>query len=255
MGKPMKALLLRVGIDTGSGRARGPIFWDGSFEYIPIPEGRETREQRTYAQLLGRKGEPLSTYLPKRLAALVPHIDPEFETFTYSDPTKVKRLHLMQLQDGDLLVFYAGLRPSDYEDAARLFLIGSFDVETVVSFTKDTPRRNAWLRPLRTNAHMKRVESDEDLVIVKGRSELSRLGPCLPDVWVVCQAGCGHLQKASFFPPMWFDPGEHTLHLFERNTVREVQRRAPFGESTIEHHCRDPFGKARREQHRDRAAL
>jgi hypothetical protein len=34
----MKALLLRVGIDKGSGGIYGPIFDDGSFEFVPIPE-------------------------------------------------------------------------------------------------------------------------------------------------------------------------------------------------------------------------
>lgn len=34
----MKAMLLRVGIDTGYGGTLGPIFEDGSFEFVPIPE-------------------------------------------------------------------------------------------------------------------------------------------------------------------------------------------------------------------------
>ena len=33
-----KALLLRVGINRGTGSALAPIFADGSFEDIPIPE-------------------------------------------------------------------------------------------------------------------------------------------------------------------------------------------------------------------------
>lgn len=42
----MKALLLRVGIDKGYGGCLAPIFRDGSFEYIPIPERRATSESR-----------------------------------------------------------------------------------------------------------------------------------------------------------------------------------------------------------------
>ena len=34
----MQVVLLRVGIDTGSGSALGPLFKDGSFEYVPIPD-------------------------------------------------------------------------------------------------------------------------------------------------------------------------------------------------------------------------
>ena len=33
-----KAVLLRVGIDSGSGGIQGPLFNDGSFEYICIPD-------------------------------------------------------------------------------------------------------------------------------------------------------------------------------------------------------------------------
>lgn len=34
----MKVALLRVGIDSGSGGIDGPVFSDGSFEYLPIPD-------------------------------------------------------------------------------------------------------------------------------------------------------------------------------------------------------------------------
>lgn len=62
----MKAMLLRVGIDKGAGGALGPIFEDGSFEYVPIPEDDpESIEDRTYKNTIGRAGKPLSTYLPK----------------------------------------------------------------------------------------------------------------------------------------------------------------------------------------------
>ena len=35
----MKVALLRIGIDTGSGGMHGPLFRDGTFDYIPIPDG------------------------------------------------------------------------------------------------------------------------------------------------------------------------------------------------------------------------
>lgn len=34
----MKVALLRVGIDSGSGGMDGPLFADGTFEYLPIPD-------------------------------------------------------------------------------------------------------------------------------------------------------------------------------------------------------------------------
>ena len=62
----MNAMLLRVGIDKGTDGTLGPIFEDGSFEYIPISEGdSKSKEERTYENTLGRSGRPLTTYLPK----------------------------------------------------------------------------------------------------------------------------------------------------------------------------------------------
>lgn len=94
----MKAMLLRVGIDTGSGGGTlGPIFKDGSFEYIPIPEGYLSEEDKTYGNTIGRKGFPLSTYVSKILKDVGMHFDPEFKTYTYGDPTS-KRSSLLRLQ-------------------------------------------------------------------------------------------------------------------------------------------------------------
>ena len=58
----MKALLLRVGADTGEkgGGFRAPIFNDGSFKYIPIPEEEPSSERRTYGKLF-------SNYVPIEL--------------------------------------------------------------------------------------------------------------------------------------------------------------------------------------------
>lgn len=61
------------------------------------------------------------------------HHDPEFETFTYGDPTTPKR-SLRNLQPGDLLVFYCGLQKWDAEDGwnrdqrPALYLAGYFEV-------------------------------------------------------------------------------------------------------------------------------
>ena len=61
----MKVAMLRIGIDTGSGGIHGPLFRDGSFEYIPIPDGRRD-DERTYGNTAGRKGTKLVEYFPER---------------------------------------------------------------------------------------------------------------------------------------------------------------------------------------------
>lgn len=61
------------------------------------------------------------------------HVDPEFETFTYGDPTAPKR-SLRELKSGDFLVFYCGLQEWDADDGwnpehrPALYLAGYFEV-------------------------------------------------------------------------------------------------------------------------------
>lgn len=171
----MKALLLRVGIDTGCGGVLAPIFENGSFEYIPIPESRETEEKRTYADLPARNSNLFSEFLPSKLRHVVPHMDPEFSTFTYGDPTRNKRLQLLKLASGDLLIFYAGLEPIDKRDKARLFLIGHFAVKKVHDFKLRKNEKKNVPAEIKENAHAKRVDVNEDAVIVEGDKERSEL--------------------------------------------------------------------------------
>jgi hypothetical protein len=126
----MNVVLLRVGIDSGSGGMQGPLFADGSFELIPIPDTKGYG--LTYGATLGTKGLPLSEYFrPTRrglMAANAMHLDPEFETFTYGDPTTPKS-SLQRLKPGDMLVFYAGLEGWDHKSAPSLYIVGYFVVE------------------------------------------------------------------------------------------------------------------------------
>lgn len=173
----MKAMLLRVGIDTGTDGALAPIFDDGTFEFIPISEGDAgSREGRTYANAIGRHGKPFADYLPPRIADRTMHADPEFETFTYGDPTS-KRKYLVKLDEGDLLVFYAGLVPFRTDRYRKgLYIIGYFTVDEVIDFNALSPAvSKAQVLRFPRNAHVKRGEDTEDLVIVVGDNEHSAL--------------------------------------------------------------------------------
>jgi hypothetical protein len=129
----MNVVLLRVGIDTGCGGIHSPLFADGSFEFIPIPD-RGGRDERTYGNTIGRSGHPLLSYFPesrRNIAATQSmHVDPEFSTFTYGDPTPPKR-GLKRLQPGDLLVFYAGMQGWGCTTEPALYVVGYFDVARV----------------------------------------------------------------------------------------------------------------------------
>src|SRR3989338_1352744 len=173
----MKAMLLRVGIDKGTDGTLAPIFEDGSFEFIPISESVENSgESRTYGNTKVRSGKLLSEYVPKSICNYTMHFDPEFDTFTYGDPT-LKRIFLLKLRKGDLLVFYAGLAPyknNVYQIA--LYIIGYFLVDKVIDFNILSKEEiKEYFKVYSNNAHVKRGDDTEDLVIVVGNQNHSRL--------------------------------------------------------------------------------
>jgi hypothetical protein len=174
----MKVALLRVGVDSGCGGMQGPLFRNGSFEFIPIPDTR-LLDHRTYGNISGSSGRPLVEFFPpgrqKRMASRPMHVDPEFQTFTYGDPTPPKR-GLRHLQEGDLLVFYAGLEGFDFTSPPALYFIGYFEVEAAglaTSFSASQLKKYFAknFHAMHTNLFQ---QQKNDLVLVKG-SERSRL--------------------------------------------------------------------------------
>lgn len=172
-----KGLLLRVGIDSGCGGTLGPLFPDGTFEYVPIPESAQYVSLRSlyFRDLPARHGGMLAQYVRAKYREAAAHYDPEFETFTYGDPTRNKRTQLLRLEHGDLLVFYAGLRPVGSRAASRLYIIGYFTVASVASISA----ANSWPPPncshMLGNAHLRRNRPDDGLVVVCGQAQASRL--------------------------------------------------------------------------------
>lgn len=128
----MRVVLLRVGVDTGAaaGGMVGPLFRDGSFDFVPIPDGLHL-DERTYGNTEGRHGRKLVEYFPEKKrqfkASQPMHVDPEFETFTYGDPTQPK-VGLRKLEPGDMLIFYAGLSGWDFPSQPALYIVGYFEV-------------------------------------------------------------------------------------------------------------------------------
>lgn len=175
----MKIALLRVAIDTGSGGMHGPLFKDGSFEHIPIPDLDGVGEW-TYSTMMGRYGRPFVEYFRTdyrrlQMANRRIHHDPEFETFTYGDPTTPKS-GLKNLQPGDMLVFYCGLEGCDFKCGPGLYLMGYFEVEAA-GLAKDFADQELQ-RLFGQNFHVKHTmlleQQRNRLVLVKGSSK-SRL--------------------------------------------------------------------------------
>jgi Nucleotide modification associated domain 3 len=166
-------VLLRVGIDSGSGGMDGPLFADGTFEFVPIPDSTGL-DERTYGNHIARTGVPLSDFFPPaRRAAMGSqsmHFDPEFTSFTYGDPTKPKA-GLRCLKGGDLLVFYAGLRGYGCEVPPGLYLIGYFEV-AFAGLARDLTEEQ--IRACSDNFHVRHesqfLAQRDRLVLVKGGS-------------------------------------------------------------------------------------
>lgn len=177
----MKAVLLRIGIDKGCGGIHGPLFNDGSFEYIPVPDmtNGEGIDERSYGNTEGRLGSKLIEYFPKskqnKMKDCPIHFDPEFESFTYGDPTSPKA-GLRKLEPGDFLIFYCGLQGFDHESDPHLYIMGYFEIE-VAGNAKEF-KKNKLFELFGKNFHVKHQQvfekQKESLVLVKG-SKNSRM--------------------------------------------------------------------------------
>lgn len=173
----MKAMLLRVGIDKSSDGVLAPVFPDGSFEYIPLSEtDTKSGENRTYHDLIGKKGKPLSIYLPKVVVNRKVHLDPEFTTFTYGDVGR-KAGYLLKLEPGDMLVFYAGLTPcAESQHPEALYIIGYFTVNEVLDFKNSSITEIQKIqKQYPDNSHPKRESGLGEMVLVVGDPEKSKL--------------------------------------------------------------------------------
>ena len=169
----MKMAMLRVGIDSGSGGMDGPLFADGAFEFVPIPDSSGL-DERTYGNYMARDGKPFSDFFPSAQQAAMRvksmHLDPEFTSFTYGDPTSPKA-GLRHLAAGDLLVFYAGLRGYHCDLPQGLYLIGYFEI-AFAGIACDLTEEQ--IRACGSNFHVRHesvfLRQRDRLVLVKGGS-------------------------------------------------------------------------------------
>lgn len=113
------------------------------------------------------------------------HVDPEFETDTYGDPTPPKA-GLRNLEKGDLLVFYAGLEGVGFDSPPALYIIGYFKILTAgraLDFSQDEVQalfgQNFHVRHRRVYQKQKNT-----LVLVKGssKSRLLRKAVCISEI-------------------------------------------------------------------------
>ena len=129
----VQAVAINVGANTSLPGVRGPIYPDGRFRYVPIPERKPIdRPAPTYADL------DLPIEVPAEYREVPVHLDPEFEGYpfcqgyTYGDEHGVKAGPLSALSAGDYVFFYATLTthgdaPADWiAPEWGAYLIGHF---------------------------------------------------------------------------------------------------------------------------------
>ncbi|WP_435551456.1 hypothetical protein [Natrinema sp. CGMCC1.2065] len=190
----MTVVLAGVGADSTNLGALAPLYDDGRFEYVPIPEKtRETAEPETLGSWKLRAGDGVAADLTTRitpqpvhdgtetvagdaLESWPLHRDPNFAALTYGEHrTSGYVSRLRALEPGDVVGFYAGLRRPD-GDRAHRYLIGYFTVDEVAVVGPETPpaERAAILDAHPENAHAKRAQNgdlylEKPVVIVDGR--------------------------------------------------------------------------------------
>lgn len=169
----MTGVAINVGANTSLPGVRGPIYPDGRFQYVPIPEREPIDEPApTYADL------DLPVEVPSEYRARTVHLDPEFEgyphcqAYTYGDEHAVKAGPLSALSAGDYAFFYATLSihgddPADWiAPGWGAYLIGHFrlGIDPVTPAEYDA-LNHADREKFANNAHVKRKTFDARVLL------------------------------------------------------------------------------------------
>jgi hypothetical protein len=185
----MKALLVRIGVDQAYGGWNAPVDADGRFVYVPIPEKPDTSFhaglERRYDEVL----PPLQRFceehrrdlnrdlgFPRELLKCAMHLDPDFAHLTYGDVGGRRGAGMVNMGEGDLLVFYGGMRPIHRCPHKLIYaLMGLYVVQEVVHVADVPPKR--WYE----NAHLRKIKRGETDIVVRAKPGLSgRFKRCVP---------------------------------------------------------------------------
>lgn len=177
----MNAVLVRIGIDHEYGRWNAPVESNsGRFVYVPIPESREPIKSlvRLYDEIVPNlrsfcedSGLPndCRPSLPEELLGRPMHLDPDFEHLTYGDNGAARGAKLKKFVKGDLVVFYAGLRPVGAHSGLLYALVGLYLIDEIV-VARDVPKHR-WSE----NAHTRKVKiGGPDIIVRAQRSKSGR---------------------------------------------------------------------------------
>ncbi len=228
----MKALLVRVGIDSTSGKWNAPVNpVTYEFAYVPIPEDEGRKKDGTKKKpIRPGYGRPYEQFkicnqrfgqnIPEKLLRknVYAHLDPDFSNLTYGDENQ-RGKRIRELKEDDIVVFYAGLRstePTTEPERKRKLLyalIGLYVVDKVIP--AELLSEKDWDK----NAHTRRNPDKTDIIVFAKSGGLSgRLEQCIPigeyrgkayrvtcellDEWDGLGVKNGYIQRSGTLP--WF---------------------------------------------------
>ena len=262
----MKSILVRVGIDHSYGKWNAPADPDTQqFVYVAIPEYQGvsliTNHLRLYDEVVphiqaiaNRHNLDASHDLrfPAELLGRPMHLDPDFDYLTYGDIGDRRGSEIRQLNEDDLLVFYAGLRPlSPCQHKLIYAIIGLYVIDEIVNAV-DVPqsRRNE-------NAHTRRQNPGPSEIVVRAKPNLSgRLERYIPigeyrnrayrvrqdilDAWGGLSVNDGYIQRSAR-PPKFQKP-EQFYEWFKAQNVHLIDQNNPAatGSKVVIAHLRQP---------------
>lgn len=247
----MKVLLVRVGIDDSAGYWNAPVDTvTNEFIYIPIPESEGQKDNLkikiSYDNFINDVKDFCKKYnvdyitdlrFPVGIKNEFAHLDPDFENLTYGDNGNARGKSLNELQENDIIVFYAGMQAINRNLKYLIYaIIGYYTVEKVIRAI-DLPEKESC-----KNAHARKIKISENDLVVFGKKGLSgRLERCIPigdyydrsyrvkkeilDIWGGLTSKNGYIQR-SFVPPFvkssdnflnWFNNESKDIKLIERN--------------------------------------
>jgi hypothetical protein len=170
------AFLANVGVNA-SHTARSPLFEDGTFELLPIPERHPWRRPMLRLRDLAR----LHIYAPRSWRDLAVHVDPDLAsvTPTYGDNCRNagRAFSLRRAEPGDLIVFLARLQPEN--TPAAFHLVGCLEIENALEDVIRDPGPGWW----DGNAHVRRARASgtwDSFWVFGGTSRSRLLGRAVP---------------------------------------------------------------------------
>jgi hypothetical protein len=179
-----KIYLINVGANVGhKGKARSPIFPDGSFEYVSFPDHDRTTRYPNSARRFVRPGIKTT------------HLDPDWSNLTYGDFCKNRRAKaLANVEPVDILLFWGLLwripsRQSNIwmSEDRGWYLMGAMRVKLVLSSGQTIASLPAKDRErLRQNDHVRgqRVEGREHVRVFLADPKYSRKFGCAVDLQI-----------------------------------------------------------------------